>query len=676
MNQTKSYGNFVKMGILFLMMLAVFFDFRLIFTFYFTQLELFSIPFLDFINLLTAALRFDVVVALYALLPLLLLAIFVSFVRKEKLEKWSKIFQSFFLWYGTFAVVVFSVITTFDFFFFKTYKKHFSTLIYGLKDDATFAVLVSIWADFPVIKILMFFVIVIWITYFFVAKIAETNPIFEIKTSFNKILFFIALIGFYFVGMRGSLDMFPINLTHATVTENHRLNQMTINSVFALKEALSAGNEIHLIHTDTEKSLLENGFNNIDEALKIYLESDYRKDKSIEQLYDFQTNHNEFLEKNPPNVVFVLMESFSRHMMDLHSGKVNTLGSLASEMKDCIVFKNTLAADNLTVYTLENLLIASPFRSISQSKYQDVALKTSILNPFKEGNYRSTFLYGGEYDWRNVGNFMKTQGFDEIISKGNLEKMYDKPDKFIWGMHDEYLYDAIFKKLDTSTKPQFIFALTISNHTPNDIPPSYKSIPILLSDSDYKSMGFKNETLKRNFLSYQYAADQMGKFIHRIKNSRLAENTIIIFTGDHNLHIGFKYNKTQKFLERNVPIVFYIPPAYLPKESFDIHKFASHKDIFPTVFQLALSKKKYYKTGNNLFDKKPSFSINAHNFIADKIGAVRTENGIDYYLWRDETFTHLEKVKKNEHLDSLLQKLKAYKAVKTYTIQKELARKK
>ena len=78
------------------------------------------------------------------------------------------------------------------------------------------------------------------------------------------------------------------------------------------------------------------------------------------------TAHNEFLEKNPPNIVFILMESMSNHYFELHSKELNLLGDLNEILPELYYFKNGLSSFNGTIYSLENLLVNTPKSSRSR----------------------------------------------------------------------------------------------------------------------------------------------------------------------------------------------------------------------------------------------------------------------------------------------------------------------
>jgi phosphoglycerol transferase MdoB-like AlkP superfamily enzyme len=166
-------------------------------------------------------------------------------------------------------------------------------------------------------------------------------------------------------------------------------------------------------------------------------------------------------------------------------------------------------------------------------------------------------------------------------------------------------------------------AMTTSNHPPYDIPDSYKGQSLEFSD-EMKSRLVKSEeySLKR-FRAFQYSNNMLARFIDKIKNSKLAENTFIIFTGDHNFWDIYRFKENEKYSSKKVPLYMYIPPKYKKSDYSDfLNKFSTTVDIMPTIIPLTLSEARFISFGKNLFSTKESYSMNSSSLIANKSGAV------------------------------------------------------
>src|SRR5690606_39180836 len=127
-----------------------------------------------------------------------------------------------------------------------------------------------------------------------------------------------------------------------------------------------------------------------------------------------QTEYSDYLEQNPPNVVFVLMASMSNHYFELHSQELNLLGDMEAELPNLYYFKKGLSSFNGTIQSLENLFVNTPTTIISQSPYFDTPFSSSVARPFKNKGYETYFLTGSSISWRNIDNFIANQGYDHI----------------------------------------------------------------------------------------------------------------------------------------------------------------------------------------------------------------------------------------------------------------------
>ncbi|MBW3519437.1 LTA synthase family protein [Flavobacterium sp. NKUCC04_CG] len=617
--------------------------------------------------------RFDVSVICYGFVPVLLMAIGGLFVPTSKSEAYLRFVGVFSKWYLLVPLVIFTSILLIDYFFYQFFQSHINVLFFGIFKDDTQAVLNSVWKDYPILGIVLIYLVVI-VVYFFCAKriykssIAHFSFVNTAKTNWLYLL----VIPLFFVGIRGSVGLFTLRRDHTNVSPVAFINALSYNGVFALKFAKSELST-NSFAADINAELAVNNYVNLEEAY-----SDYRPQAvdSFDNDFIARTSTNAFLEENPPNVVFIMMESMSFHYFQLHSKELNLLGDLEAELPYLYQFNRALSSFNGTIYSLENLAINTPKNIISQSEYFDVNYSSSVAKPFKDKGYQTSFLSGANTSWRNVDNFLLHQYFDSVQGKAHILKKYPEAEEFAWGAHDEYLFDYIEDKLKENTKqPQFIFAMTISNHTPYEIPEHYKKYPIKMNDSLRKSIRVDEGMAYDNFAAHQYAASQLAKLIRDVRNSPLGKNTIIVATGDHNIRQVFEYNEETSFLKRSVPILMYIPEVYKPAV-YDKNVFAAHKDIFPTIFNLSLSNQPYVYSGDNLFAAKKGyrFAINEYDYMADSIGAISySNNKMYYYEWKDAGRNYLKiAAPTSAHALYMDKKFRSYKMLQTAKIYQDI----
>lgn len=637
---------------------------------------------LDILEAFWVGFKFDTCVIFYGLIPVFFLFLIFFVIPYKSLISYAK---SVLLFSRIYLKVIFFVlffILIVDFYFFKFFQTHFSQLVFGIKNDDTWAVLVSVWTDYPIIRIFLLIAIFNIVYGKLLNRILFKNINLNLNNRFKGIVISTLIILMFLIGLRGSLGAFPLRGGDTSVSSNTFVNRLVFNGVFALKNAYSKSEEFNEVDVDIEKMLEYNGFENVESAIVSYTNTVINEGDNPQEELIKTTPRNQFLDENPPHVVFVLMESMSNHYLDIHSEKTNLLGKLDDQLDDCYVFRNFLSATNVTIHTLENILIGSPKTPISQSKYFSVSLSTSVAKPFKDAYYNTSFITGAKLGWRNVGDFLSRQFFDEVRGYGYLMEKYENAEYFEWGVHDEFLFNDIFDKLSNSNKPEFIFALTVSNHTPFYLPEEFVPESIELSDEIMKKIRVSKSMALKNFKSYQYANNLLGEFIEKVKNSPFADNTIIVATGDHNTHQIFNYTDRELFLKNSVPFILYVPEKYRPSHKVNLNRFGSHKDIFPTIFNLSLSKKNYLYTGENLLENEINntfnFGINSYTFSANQFGAIFKAEKPIYFKWeKDDVYNDLvlTSLGKSPELNELQLKVRAYIASMNYMVQTELLEK-
>lgn len=627
----------------------------------------------DLFRAFFVGLKFDLKVLTIALAPLLLLAILRLFTG----ERFGKVFRKVYVGYGTLVLLLVVIFEVINFFFYKFYQTKINVIIFGFLEDDTRAVLVSLWKEYPVIPVLLglggVIVSFVWLLR---RVVSVSNPKVRLpRTTVGQLVLLLLITGVYFVGMRGTLTVVPLDGRHATISESMFVNTLPVNGLFSFKSAYRDKKEV-TVHTDINRMLRSYGFGSIEEAYCCYTGKKLDGKFSLEKLFT-ATPAKEFLEQNPPNVVFVLMESMSNFYLNIHSKECNLLGSLEQQLPACYLFRHFLPAYSGTIYSLESILVNTPVSPLSQSPYQNMHFSASAIKPFVEKGYETVFVSGEKMGWRNMDKFIPNLYFNRVEADATLLRLYPDAPTGEWGVHDETLFRRLFDILESpSDKPHFIFAMTISHHSPYDIPESYTGDTIRLPDWLMPQLKYCKDVVVKSLKAFQYANSCLGNFIEKIRNSPLGENTIIVATGDHNIRQNINYRQEDLFMQYSVPFIAYIPEKYKPKAAVDTARFGSHKDIFPSLYNLALSDAGYPDFGNNLFStaKRADFGQYCYNFAADSIGMVSFSSGNVYYKWADKNrFKAVPADSESvSHLDSLARRARALSACMNYYLIRDI----
>jgi len=599
--------------------------YRLIFFIYFKPSLDFDRYFFDIVQSFILGFRFDLTVVGYVFIINYFISLIFYILNYKNYNILKYIYFLFFL------IILFLMGS--DFGFYTYFKEHLNILFFGLFDDDTKALMVTFWQNYPVVLIFIVFAVFSYLGFFVIDKIFSLN--IDLKENiFTKYIYLTLPLTavFIFIITRGSFGMYPLGKMLPNISDNTFINQTAQNSVRSFLKAYKIRRKYFSKKYDLIK---ECGFKGkIEEAFKIHTFKS-NLDKDLLKNITYKTPKNI---KDGLNVVVIMVESFGKPILKYNSEDFDLLRSMKKHFENDILFDNFISSGDGTINSLESLLLNITYRPgsfpLSQSNYKKVSFKYSPAFLYKDKGYETTFIYGGELTWRDIGEFVKNQGYDFVEGKINIYKSIknssgDKEYFHPWGIYDEFLFEHIEKKLLNSKKPQFIFALTTNNHPPYTIPKGYKSKELKFSKELLKHLHGDIDLIKKRFYSYQYAIDQVGKFLDFIsQNPTLKKNTIVAVTADNNtIDAILSYDKNQLLNSKNIPLLLYIPKELKRDLKVNTTVFGSHKDIFPTLYNLTLSNTNYIAIGTNLFDmSKKHIGFNGSMVIASKDGIVKLKS--------------------------------------------------
>ena len=533
---------------------------------------------------------------------------------------------SIFKYYYFIIFVIFFTLNLADFGFYSYFKEHINILFFGLFDDDTEALIKTFWSNYHVVLILVVYTIFLILAYKIIDKIFSI----KFKAYQPSIISWIIVFILIFAMIRGTFGMYPLGKMLPNISSDKFINQVAQNSTRSFIRAYELRQKFLSNHYDIIKDV---GFDrNITQAFKIHNLNKPIDSKNLLKNITYTTTNV----KNNFNVVVVMVESFGMPLLDYNSENFDILRSMKKHFKEDILFKNFISSGDGTIASLESLMLNITYRPnsfpLAQSIYKDVAFKYSPAFLYNKNGYETSFIYGGDLSWRDIGAFAGHQGYQHVEGKmdiyKNIKKAKDKECFHDWGIYDEFLFEHIEKKLLSAKKPQMVLAMTTNNHPPYQVPKQYHSKKLIVSDRLKKHLHGDLDLLQQRFYSYQYAVDQVGHFLDFIKKSPLKDNTIVVITADNNTIDGsMSYDNHKLLKSKNIPALFYLPKKLKETiEKIDTSRFGSHKDIFPTLYNLTLPKTSYLAIGNNLFASKGYFiGFNGSKVVASKEGVSQID---------------------------------------------------
>ncbi|UCH14535.1 MAG: sulfatase-like hydrolase/transferase [Bacteroidales bacterium] len=536
----------------------------------------FELSFIDWSNILVHGIRLDLSSIGYILAFPVVVLMFTSFLKNNLLYYVLNV-------YTLIIIVTTVVFTTIDLELYKYwgFRLDNTPLLYINKPGEMLA---SVRWDTLVIS-LVFIVgfsaglICFYLKY--IAVIIKNIMPGKLKTAILFLLILPSLI----IPVRGGFDTSPVNLSAAYFHENSFANHAAVNLLW----------NIGFSFTNEETS--SNPF--------IYYEEDEAKN-IVERIYVNGGETNIILNTGRPNIILVIMESFTSKIIEPLGGKKYITPNFNRLVKEGVLFSNLYASGSRSDKGLAAIFSGYPAHGITSimkfpQKTQSLPFISRLLS---DNGYKIDFYYGGDIDFFNLRAYLINGGFKNIISKEDFPSSRDISK---WGIPDHIMFERFLKNISSEPdEPFFKVLFTLSNHEPFDVP---------VKDH------FKGDDIDtRLFNSAFYADSCIGSFVAKAKTTDWWDNTLMIFVSDHgNIYPDNTYYNNYK--------THAIPMLWLGgavRTDTVISSFASQTDIPKTLLnQLGLPADMFEYSRNILSGSYYNFAFYAYNngfgYVSDSV---------------------------------------------------------
>ncbi|AII53640.1 hypothetical protein N008_16875 [Hymenobacter sp. APR13] len=220
-----------------------------------------------------------------------------------------------------------------------------------------------------------------------------------------------------------------------------------------------------------------------------------------------------------PNVVFIILESFTGKLVAGTGGEAGVTPNLDSLARTGVLFNNIYAAGDRSQKGLVALLSGYPSQPTSGGIIKSPR-KTEKLPHLRQAlgrvGYSSHYYYGGELAFANMKSYLRAAGYDRLTERENFPRSQQNSK---WGAHDHVLFDKVLADLRTQAQPFFVTAFTLSSHEPFEIPIAPK---------------FKGTTETALFRNSVYYTDwALGRFLQAARQQPWYDNTLLVLVADH-----------------------------------------------------------------------------------------------------------------------------------------------
>ena len=268
------------------------------------------------------------------------------------------------------------------------------------------------------------------------------------------------------------------------------------------------------------------------------------------------------------NVVLITIESMSAEYLARYGCEDGITPNLDSLATHGLVFDSLYATGNRTVRGLEAVTLSLPPAAgeslVKRPQMQDFFSVGKIL---QERGYKTSFIYGGDSYFDNMGTFFGACGYS-IEDK----KTYDKEAivfSNIWGTSDEDSYREAIGRFDASYaagEPFFGHIMTISNHRPYTYPEG--------------RIQYDGNPMSRR-AAVKYTDWAIGKFLADASTKPWFPETVFVILADH---CASSAGKTSLPLEcYHIPAIIYSPGFVEPAA---VDKVCSQIDLMPTLLSM------------------------------------------------------------------------------------------
>jgi phosphoglycerol transferase MdoB-like AlkP superfamily enzyme len=399
---------------------------------------------------------------------------------------------------------------------------------------------------------------------------------------------FLLLTGSLIIPIRGGFGVAPINAGSVYFSKKMFLNHTAINAVWNVGTSAF-----------TQKPV-KNPYNYGDQADARTLVDSLTVKRGIPQ---------KFLSVEKPNVLVIVLESFSGFLIGPLGGDSLVTPNFNRYAKEGILFSNFYASGTRTDKAMPAILNgypAQPAQSIIKEPKKTQSLQ-SLVKIFNGHGYQSAFWYGGDINFANFKSFVIGSGFDKIVTEDNF-----RPEDYNskWGVHDHIMFKTFEDSMKVVSEPFFDVVLTLSSHEPFDVPME----PVFT--------GNDNMTKYKN--SVYYADKALGSFLDWAKTTEWWQNTLIIMVADHCCRISTDVPNGSRGIFR-IPMVW--TGGALNVSGLKIEKTGGQVDIANTLLN-QVGFEGSFPFGKDLLSKdSKSFAFYTYN---EGFGFITDSSAVQY----------------------------------------------
>lgn len=429
---------------------------------------------------------------------------------------------------------------------------------------------------------------------FFLRKLSFTKhislkPLKPLTLIGSGFLLLLSVTAFSIISIRGGLQAIPIQSSDSYFCTTPIINDAAVNPLW-----------------NVVSSILEYEMHNKENPYKDFPQAE--ADRITRSLYTIEKDSTNIFLTNPkPNIVFILMESWSANCVKSFGGD-DYAPFIDSLSKQGILFSKLYPGGYVSDQGIPAVLSGYPSISriaIINQNSKSVPLPC-INQDLKKHGYQSGFVFGGDLNYGNIRSYVFNKNFDVVKEERDFDGSISRGKL---GIQDMDMADQYISILNQAKAP-FVYAwFTLSSHMPYDFPGEKKKLE-----------GFENDYTN----SIVYSDKSFRHFFEKAKLQAWYKNTLFVVVADHS-HACHKNYSVYDAEYHRIPCLFFgevIKPEFRGK-NID-HVFSQLDITYSLLKQMNLQEEsKQYVWSKDMFNPytKPfAFycSFAGSGFITDK----------------------------------------------------------
>lgn len=420
--------------------------------------------------------------------------------------------------YFLFISVLLSIIFTVDLGLYEYwgFRLDATPLFYFFSSPKEAVASVSIWMVLGGIVAMAVYAVVLYVVFYSI--LLQKKLLLQMKLPYRRLKvsgILLLMTGLLFIPIRGGFTVSTMNVGKVYFSAEQRLNHAAINPAFSLMESLAKQKDFSKQYRFMEAAEADRLFKDMLEPAVAGGQTE--ETDSVRQSAD--SLHTLFNTQRP-DVLFVILESFSSRLMTALGGEPNIAIHLDSLSKEGVLFTNFYANSFRTDRGLVAILSgypAQPTTSIMKYPRKTQSIP-AIAGSLRKAGYGTKYYYGGDADFTNMRSYLMSSGFEDIVSDQDFP-VTERLSK--WGAHDHLVFNRLLEDLKTEAAegtaeektPHFRVLQTSSSHEPFEVP--------------FRRL--ENDRLN----AFAYTDSCAGDFVRQFRELPQWKNTVIVFVPDH-----------------------------------------------------------------------------------------------------------------------------------------------